>query len=153
MRGRCAPDRSGSISEARASPSDVTEVEGTTCGGEEIVSGPRYLDEPPRGTSPESEPVRPDGDFFTIPERLLIGGYAVIAHGYPRLTKDIDIWIRPTEGKGLGKNNCGDFGRRREAARVVTRRQRVGNTRSSSFLAIVPAALGLGSPQLFLPGA
>ena len=70
MRGRCAPDRSGSISEARASPSDVTEVEGTTCGGEEIVSGPRYLDEPPRGTSPESEPVRPDGDFFTRGLRL-----------------------------------------------------------------------------------
>lgn len=30
-------------------------------------------------------------------EWLLIGGYAVIAHGYPRLTKDIDIWVRPTK--------------------------------------------------------
>lgn len=27
---------------------------------------------------------------------MLIGGYAVIAHGYPRLTKDIDIRVRPT---------------------------------------------------------
>ncbi len=30
-------------------------------------------------------------------EWLLIGGYAVIAHGYPRLTKDIDVWVRPTK--------------------------------------------------------
>jgi hypothetical protein len=29
-------------------------------------------------------------------EWLLIGGYAVIAHGYPRLTKDIDLWVRPS---------------------------------------------------------
>ena len=24
---------------------------------------------------------------------LIVGGYAVAAHGYPRYTKDIDIWI------------------------------------------------------------
>jgi hypothetical protein len=24
---------------------------------------------------------------------LLIGGYAVALHGYPRYTKDLDIWI------------------------------------------------------------
>jgi len=29
-------------------------------------------------------------------EWLIIGGYAVIAHGYPRVTKDIDLWIRPS---------------------------------------------------------
>lgn len=28
---------------------------------------------------------------------LIVGGYAVAAHGYPRYTKDIDIWIFPDE--------------------------------------------------------
>ena len=27
---------------------------------------------------------------------LVIGGYAVALHGYPRYTKDIDIWIEMT---------------------------------------------------------
>jgi len=31
---------------------------------------------------------------------LLIGGQAVIAHGYPRLTKDMDLWVRPTTANG-----------------------------------------------------
>jgi predicted nucleotidyltransferase len=31
---------------------------------------------------------------------LLIGGQAVIAHGYPRLTKDMDLWLRPTAENG-----------------------------------------------------
>lgn len=26
---------------------------------------------------------------------LLVGGYAVVLHGHPRLTKDIDFWILP----------------------------------------------------------
>jgi len=30
---------------------------------------------------------------------LLLGGYAVAAHGYPRYTGDIDIWVDPTHGK------------------------------------------------------
>ena len=29
-------------------------------------------------------------------EYLIVGGYALGAHGFPRATKDIDIWIRPT---------------------------------------------------------
>ena len=29
-------------------------------------------------------------------EYLLVGGYALGAHGLPRATKDIDIWVRPT---------------------------------------------------------
>lgn len=29
---------------------------------------------------------------------LVIGGYAVALHGYPRYTKDIDIWIEMTPG-------------------------------------------------------
>jgi hypothetical protein len=29
-------------------------------------------------------------------EYLLIGGYAVAYHGYPRYTADMDIWINPT---------------------------------------------------------
>lgn len=28
---------------------------------------------------------------------LLVGGYAVILHGYPRTTGDLDIWVQPTE--------------------------------------------------------
>jgi hypothetical protein len=31
---------------------------------------------------------------------LLIGGQAVIAHGYPRLTKDMDLWVRPSRDNG-----------------------------------------------------
>jgi hypothetical protein len=30
-------------------------------------------------------------------EYILIGGFAVVLHGFPRLTQDIDIFIRPTE--------------------------------------------------------
>lgn len=33
-------------------------------------------------------------------EFLLVGGQAVIAHGYPRLTKDMDLWVRPTATNG-----------------------------------------------------
>ena len=29
---------------------------------------------------------------------LLVGAYAMAAHGYPRATADIDIWVRPTVG-------------------------------------------------------
>jgi predicted nucleotidyltransferase len=29
-------------------------------------------------------------------EYLLVGGYAVGLHGYPRATADMDIWVRPT---------------------------------------------------------
>ncbi len=28
---------------------------------------------------------------------VLVGGYAVILHGYPRTTGDLDIWVRPDE--------------------------------------------------------
>ncbi len=27
---------------------------------------------------------------------LIIGGYAVAFHGHPRYTKDLDIWIKPS---------------------------------------------------------
>src|SRR5687768_5793357 len=33
-------------------------------------------------------------------EFLVVGGQAVIAHGYPRLTKDMDLWVRPTADNG-----------------------------------------------------
>jgi hypothetical protein len=33
-------------------------------------------------------------------EFLLVGGHAVIAHGYPRLTKDLDLWVRPSALNG-----------------------------------------------------
>ena len=35
----------------------------------------------------------------TKPGKLVIGGVAVIAHGVPRLTLDLDILIRPTPDK------------------------------------------------------
>jgi len=31
-------------------------------------------------------------------EYLIVGGYALAAHGHPRYTGDLDLWIRPTEG-------------------------------------------------------
>jgi predicted nucleotidyltransferase len=33
---------------------------------------------------------------------LVIGGYAVAFHGYPRYTKDIDIWIEMSEANATG---------------------------------------------------
>ncbi|WP_339795181.1 hypothetical protein [uncultured Imperialibacter sp.] len=30
-------------------------------------------------------------------EYILIGGYSVILHGYPRTTGDLDIWVNRTE--------------------------------------------------------
>jgi hypothetical protein len=30
-------------------------------------------------------------------EYLLVGAYALAAHGYPRATMDIDIWVKPNE--------------------------------------------------------
>lgn len=32
---------------------------------------------------------------------LIIGAHAVSAHGHPRATKDIEIWIRPTQENAL----------------------------------------------------
>lgn len=31
-------------------------------------------------------------------EYIVVDGYALIAHGFPRATGDIDIWVRPTAG-------------------------------------------------------
>jgi hypothetical protein len=33
-------------------------------------------------------------------EYLVVGGQAVIAHGYPRLTRDMDLLVRPTTSNG-----------------------------------------------------
>ena len=30
-------------------------------------------------------------------EYLIVGGYAVSFHGYPRYTGDLDIWLNPSE--------------------------------------------------------
>lgn len=32
---------------------------------------------------------------------LLVGGHAVSFHGYPRFTKDLDIWVESTESNAL----------------------------------------------------
>lgn len=29
---------------------------------------------------------------------LLVGGYTVVLHGYPRTTGDMDIWVKPSPG-------------------------------------------------------
>lgn len=34
-------------------------------------------------------------------EHILVGAYALAAHGYPRSTLDIDIWVNPTESNSL----------------------------------------------------
>jgi len=42
---------------------------------------------------------------------LVIGGYAVALHGYPRYTKDIDIWIEMTPGNAENMMKAlADFG-------------------------------------------
>jgi hypothetical protein len=51
---------------------------------------------------------------------LLVGAYALAAHGYPRATMDIEIWVMPSphsQQKGIRKNQgpgrCGDTGKGR----------------------------------------
>ena len=44
-------------------------------------------------------------------ESLLVGGYAVVLHGYHRTTGDIDIWIKPTsENYGRLRKAFAEFG-------------------------------------------
>lgn len=44
-------------------------------------------------------------------EYLVVGGYAVAAHGYPRFTGDLDIWIRCEEENAIRiLGVCRDFG-------------------------------------------
>ena len=44
-------------------------------------------------------------------EYLLVGGYAVAAHGYPRFTGDIDLWIQTsTENSERVLHVCREFG-------------------------------------------
>lgn len=33
-------------------------------------------------------------------EYLIVGGYAVAAHGHPRFTRDLDIWVNPSLSNG-----------------------------------------------------
>jgi hypothetical protein len=33
-------------------------------------------------------------------EYLIVGGYALGIHGYPRYTGDLDVWINPTQSNG-----------------------------------------------------
>ena len=39
-------------------------------------------------------------------EYLIVGGYAVGIHGYPRFTGDLDIWLNPTSGNALKILHC-----------------------------------------------
>ena len=44
-------------------------------------------------------------------EYLLVGGYALAAHGLPRATGDLDLWIRPTpENARRAMSALKDFG-------------------------------------------
>ena len=37
---------------------------------------------------------------------LVIGGYAVALHGYPRYTKDIDVWIETSSENAVNFESC-----------------------------------------------
>ncbi|MEP6495689.1 MAG: hypothetical protein ABJF01_23600 [bacterium] len=53
-------------------------------------------------------------------EYLLVGGYAVAAHGLPRATGDIDLWIRPTpENAQRAWQALADFGAPMERVSLV----------------------------------
>jgi hypothetical protein len=47
---------------------------------------------------------------------LIVGGWALAAHGVPRLTKDLDVWVWPESGNAqrivaaLGEFGFGDLG-------------------------------------------
>lgn len=44
-------------------------------------------------------------------EYILVGGYSVVLHGYPRTTGDMDIWVRPSKENYHKLGNCFfDFG-------------------------------------------
>lgn len=44
-------------------------------------------------------------------EYLVVGGYAVSIHGYPRYTGDLDIWINPTKSNAEKVLSCvNEFG-------------------------------------------
>jgi predicted nucleotidyltransferase len=44
-------------------------------------------------------------------EYLVVGGYAVSIHGYPRYTGDLDIWINPTQNNAEKVLSCiNEFG-------------------------------------------
>jgi predicted nucleotidyltransferase len=44
-------------------------------------------------------------------EYLIVGGYAVSIHGYPRYTGDLDIWINPAKSNAKKVLDClNDFG-------------------------------------------
>ena len=53
-------------------------------------------------------------------EHLVVGGYALAAHGHPRYTGDIDFWIRPTADNidrlllALGDFGFGSLGLKRD---------------------------------------
>ena len=35
---------------------------------------------------------------------LIIGGYALAAHGHPRYTKDLDVWVGPNQRMSIGSS-------------------------------------------------
>lgn len=79
-------------------------------------------------------------------EYLLVGGYAVSYHGYPRPTGDLDVWVAvhpETATKLVGV--LGAFGFGGAGARPVAPSGR----QSATFLRTVPAdARGRGNPFL-----
>jgi len=38
---------------------------------------------------------------------VFVGAYALAAHGYPRATMDIDIWVMPSPENAYGKGGRG----------------------------------------------
>ena len=55
-------------------------------------------------------------DFIRLLEKhhvayILVGGYSVILHGYPRTTGDLDIWVHPSSENYQTLKKCFyDFG-------------------------------------------
>jgi hypothetical protein len=41
-------------------------------------------------------------------EYMVVGGYAMMAHGHPRFTGDIDFWVRPSEQNAQALVRCLD---------------------------------------------
>ena len=55
-------------------------------------------------------------------EYLLIGGYAVGCHGYPRTTADMDVWVavHPVNASDYGNGSAGrDYRSRMQTARAT----------------------------------
>lgn len=40
---------------------------------------------------------------------MIVGGYALAAHGHPRYTKDLDVWTRRRSSNSVVNHNASTF--------------------------------------------